>query len=323
VAAVPDLEPWLRGRLGEPDLKIVDVAPFGDGHSGFTYLVRMAGSRAQGEYVMRLSPPGARILANADVGRQGRIMAALHERGFPTPRVLLADSSGSLDGRAVAIMERIDGLDWEQAARQCGELQVMRSAVSVLHRLARIPIDSVGLPGETPSSIADDLDRWARLLRRAPEDLHADGERLLAELQMRTPAPVAPSLVHGDYHYGNLLFAAKDAEVVGVLDWEVSGLGDPRWDFGSLAVAAIRHKYADEPNPTGDLEGISVTELAQTYGPMPGLDWFAAAACFKYTAILGYNYGLHLRGRRPDPIYEQLQGTIHGLSLDGLDLLHA
>jgi aminoglycoside phosphotransferase (APT) family kinase protein len=98
--------------------------------------------------------------------------------------------------------------------------------------------------------------------------------------------------------------------VVGIVDWEVGGLGDPRWDYRSLALASIRRKYRDEPNPTGALD-VSLGALANAYGDDNWLYWFAAAACFKHTAILGYNYGLHLRGRRPDPIYKRLRGTIY------------
>lgn len=50
--------------------------------------------------------------------------------------------------------------------------------------------------------------------------------------------------MHGDFHVGNLLFGNEG--VVGVLDWEIAGLGDPRWDLGSLAAAAIRRRYRPE-----------------------------------------------------------------------------
>jgi len=50
-------------------------------------------------------------------------------------------------------------------------------------------------------------------------------------------------------------------------------------------------------------------------------DWYLAATCHKYAAILGYNLGLHRRGRRVDPIYDQLLKTIPGLIDAGLRIL--
>jgi aminoglycoside phosphotransferase (APT) family kinase protein len=313
-----EVQALLRQRWSEPDLAVLTVEAFGDGHSGFTYLIELRSARANGPFVMRLSPPGARIAGNADVGRQGRVMAALHAAGLPTPGVLLADSDGSLGGRAILIIERIDGVKWQMAAASHGDSWVANASLDVLHRIRELPVESVGLPGERPLSARDDLLRWSRLLDRAPEGLALSSQRLLSALTGNLPRPVPARLVHGDYHYGNLLFGPDGA--TGVLDWEVAGIGDPRWDFGSLAVAAIRRKYRPEPNPTGDLE-VSVANLARRYGDQADLAWFVAASCFKYVAILGYNLGLHLRGKRPDPVYEQLRGTISGLANDGLAVL--
>lgn len=315
---ITGLRALLRDRWHDPRADVLAVDPFGDGHSGFTYLVDLRTATAGGQYVMRLSPPGARIAANADVGRQGRIIAALHAAGVPTPAVLLADSGGVLDGRSIMITERVSGVDCRTAVAEHGDTWVVDAAASALHSVHAVPIDAVGLPDEQPVSAADDVARWSRLLDRAPEELHADGYRLRDALVDALPAPVPPALVHGDYHYGNLLFGPDG--VAAVLDWEVAGLGDPRWDFGSLAVTVIRRKYNPEPNVTGDLD-ISLADLADRFAGTPDLAWFAAAACFKYTAILGYNRGLHLKGRRPDPVYDQLVGTISGLAMDGMAVL--
>jgi hypothetical protein len=61
------------------------------------------------------------------------------------------------------------------------------------------------------------------------------GLRWLREHQ---PAPVADTLVHGDFRTGNLMIA-KDG-LAGVLDWELTHRGDPRQDLGWLCTKAWR-----------------------------------------------------------------------------------
>ncbi|TMF48145.1 MAG: hypothetical protein E6I21_14290, partial [Chloroflexi bacterium] len=62
--------------------RVKSIEPIPEGHSGFTYFV-------DGDYVLRLPPPGARIAGPADVVRQGRIMSALRSVGLPTPAIPL------------------------------------------------------------------------------------------------------------------------------------------------------------------------------------------------------------------------------------------
>lgn len=129
------LEALLRAAWNDPGLRVGALELFGDGHSGFTYAAELDGREVRGRFVVRLSPPGARIAGSADVGRQGRIMAALHAAGLPTPRVLLADSTGALGGRAVLVMELLSGMGWREAATGHGDRWVADAAVDVLHRL--------------------------------------------------------------------------------------------------------------------------------------------------------------------------------------------
>jgi acyl-CoA dehydrogenase len=46
-------------------------------------------------------------------------------------------------------------------------------------------------------------------------------------------------LVHGDYRLDNLLFARGGTAVLGVLDWELSTLGDPLADFAHHLLAWV------------------------------------------------------------------------------------
>jgi aminoglycoside phosphotransferase (APT) family kinase protein len=296
---------------------VADLEVFGDGHSGFNYSVWLTAATGRARYVLRLSPPGARIAGPADVGRQAMIMHGLGQRSFPVPPVLSWSSDPAVDERSFGLMELVDGEPFSQAMHTSSDHEIAERAVATARQLQGIEPSSV-LPGESPREPLDELAVWANLLDRAVEGVRDPGGVLVRRLEATAPPPKPPVLVHGDFHYGNLLF--RDGEVVAVLDWEIASVGDPLLDVGCLAVATIRRRYEPEPNPTGSVD-LSTRALVELYGADPEpATWFVALSCFKYAAILAYNLSLHRRGKRIDPLYEELQGTMHGLVDDGLEL---
>jgi aminoglycoside phosphotransferase (APT) family kinase protein len=318
-----DLEDVLAER-GHRAVAVSEVAPFGDGHSGFTYrvVVSLDGERAQ--RVLRLSPPGARIAGPADIGRQGRIMDAIGRAGLPAPPVIATDSAPRVDGRAYALMGLVEGDDWTVARAAAGDGALARAAVRNLLRMRELPVAATGIGAEPPRTPVEELGTWVALLPRCPDFLAGPAEKLAHRLRESAPEPGPASLVHGDYHYGNMIFQREGGgALAAVVDWEIASLGDPLADLGCLAVASLRRKYDPEPNPTGGLD-VTTGELIDLFGADPGRAmWFVAETCFKYAAIIGYNYGLHRSGRRPDPIYDRITDTMRGLVDDGERLLRA
>jgi aminoglycoside phosphotransferase (APT) family kinase protein len=313
-----DLAARVSERNGSPaDWSVGEVAQLAGGHSGFTYVVRTADDDRR--LVLRLSPPNARIVGPADVGRQGRIMAAAGAAGLPVPRVLDYSSEPVIDGRAFVLMDWVAGEPWDRSG--LSHREVGGAAADLAGRIGQIDVAASGIADESPLSPAEEVHRWAALLPRSPEWLQAPGTRMSDQLIATAPRPDRIGLIHGDFHYGNLMF--RDGRVVAVVDWEIASLGDPLFDLGALAVAGLRRRYAPEPNPTGSVE-VEVSELARMYGADERrFAWFVAASCFKYSAILGYNYELHRRGKRVDPLYESLLDTTRGLIDDAHDLLKA
>jgi aminoglycoside phosphotransferase (APT) family kinase protein len=308
-----DLERYLAAAHGEKR-RVSDLRPFGAGNSGFTFSALLGDQPA----VLRLSPPGARIVGPADVGRQGRIMAAVGAGGAPAPSVIACSSEPVVDGRAFALMDLARGSSWQEARAQLGDQGVAHAALDAVRAVQHV--DVAGLDADLPSfSPTEEIDRWAALLGRVPGELVSCMQHLRDALLASAPAQTERCLVHGDYHYGNLLF--EQGQVSAVLDWEIASLGDPLVDAASLAVAAHRRHYAPEPNPTGGLD-LPPTLIAQACDVDPDrFAWFVAQGCFKYAAIIGFNLELHRRGKRPDPIYELLQRTMTGLPRDGLAIL--
>jgi len=78
-------------------------------------------------------------------------------------------------------------------------------------------------------------------------------------LEANIPPPVAPSLVHGDFRLGNLMF--EQGRVTGVLDWELAHLGDGHEDLAFGCMTVWRFSRPDRPG-----YGLTtVEELAAAY----------------------------------------------------------
>ena len=287
----------LAAQIKEP-VRTVRAIP--EGHSGFTYWVELEGRRG----VLRLPPPGARIAGPADIPRQARIMAALHAQGLPVAAIVATSPDPVVDGRPFVLMEAIDGDRVEQAIDAGSTpLQLASSAVDALRRFQSVPCEMTGIGGEDPMPLEGEVSRWTWLMERAPTELTGQAPRLARLLAERQPVPRPPVLVHGDYHFGNMLF--DGGHVTAVVDWEIAQLGQPLLD---LCCISLSHVPAD-----------SVREM---YGAdQDDYRWYLALTYYKYAAIFGYNLMLHRRGKRPDPSYEQRTDTIVGFIDQGVGVL--
>jgi aminoglycoside phosphotransferase (APT) family kinase protein len=302
----------LAAAIGEP---VIDVQPIPEGHSGFTYWVELNGRRA----VLRLPPPGARIAGPADIPRQGRIMQALHKQGLPVPAIIAMSAEPVVDGRPYVLMEALTGERIESAAaRGSDPLELARSAIEVLRALQATPPAQSGIGGEEPVALEGELHRWSWLMERAPAELTGDAPELARRLATGLPPDAGPVVVHGDYHFGNMLFAGR--RVSAVLDWEIAELGHRLLDLCCLCV--VFQGGSNGERGWGASRGLEPDALRDIFGADPAeFRWTLGLTYYKYAAILGYNLMLHRRGKRPDPSYEGRTGTIVGFIQAGLRLL--
>ena len=310
-----DIAADLGAAIGRP-VDAIESIP--EGHSGFTYWVTYDGDRRA---VLRVPPPGARVAGPADIPRQGRIMRALAEHELPVPHVIAMSDEPVVDGRPFVLMEAVEGDRIEKVVGSVSDDQLASTAVDFLKRLHALPVNETGIGGEAPTTLPAEIARWAWLIERGPEELMARAPELTELLKRTAPAERPPTLVHGDFHYGNMLF--REGRVVAVLDWEIAQVGQPLLDLACLSVVA-RSVNVDPGRgvPGGGSVTVDDSFLLSAYGAEAHeYEWYLALTFYKYAAIFGYNLMLHRRGKRPDPTYETRTGTIMAYIDEGIRIL--
>jgi len=85
-----------------------------------------------------------------------------------------------------------------------------------------------GRPG---NYLGRQIARWSRQYRASETETIAAMDELIEWLPRHLPPEGAAAIVHGDYRMDNLVFHKIEPRVIGVLDWELSTIGDPLADF--------------------------------------------------------------------------------------------
>ncbi|HEX3862911.1 MAG TPA: phosphotransferase [Stellaceae bacterium] len=211
----------------------VTAERFAGGQSNPTY--RLAAS--SGTYVLRRKPPGPLLPSAHAVDREFRVMRALAKTPVPVPRVFALCEDDAVIGSAFYVMEFLDGrIFWDQRLpevtrdERAAMFDSMNTVIAALHSVdyAAIGLGDFGRPG---NYMGRQIARWSRQYRASETETIAAMDRLIDWLPTRLPAESAPAIVHGDYRMDNLVFHKTEPRVIGVLDWELSTIGDPLADF--------------------------------------------------------------------------------------------
>ncbi|MET8012054.1 phosphotransferase family protein [Streptomyces sp. NPDC005271] len=262
----------------------------GLGQSNLTYLVRDQDGR---QWVLR-RPPLGRLLASAhDVAREARILTALNDTAVPTPRVLGLTDDPAVTDVPLLLMEYVDGqvVDRMSIARSLTPERRRAIGMSLPRTLAKIhtvDLEATGLTGLASHKpyAQRQLKRWSGQWERSRTRELPALEDLTRRLVAAVPEQHELTLVHGDFHLRNVITSHAGGEVTAVLDWELSTLGDPLADMGSLLA------YWPEPGeeetggdfPASVLEGFpDRAELTQVYLTETGRD----PAALKFWHVLG------------------------------------
>jgi len=258
-----------------------------------------------GELVLRRPPLGHILPTAHDMAREHRVITALGGTGFPVPRTLLFSDDDPL-GVPCYAMERVVGHicrdefppGYADTPEQCRAIaEALCDTLADLHTTdpAAIGLADFGRPA---GFMDRQLKLWSKQWERSKAGELPALDALRDELVRTKPETSPEGLVHGDFRLDNcVLHSARPGEIVAVLDWEMSTLGDPLADFAAMLAYWAD---ADEPEalaaarivpPLTRREGfLDRRALIERYAARTGfdvsrIDWYLAFAYFKLAVI--------------------------------------
>ncbi len=275
----------------------IHLSKFKGGQSNPTYKI----AAASGNYVLRRKPFGPLLPSAHAVDREFRVQSGVGKLGFPAARQYGLCTDDSVIGSWFYIMGMVDGRTiWDGAmpgANPDERRAVYFAMIDTLAQLHRIDIDAAGLSdfGKPGNYFGRQVDRWTKQYKLSETELMPEMERLIEFLPATLPEQTRTSIVHGDYRIDNMIFGHGSPQVLAVLDWELSTLGDPLADFTYVAMAWVTENGGRSGVMDLDRAALGIPELdevvarycaATNRDSVPDMNWYFAYNFFRLAGII-------------------------------------
>jgi aminoglycoside phosphotransferase (APT) family kinase protein len=305
----------------------LQISQFPSGHSNLTYLV----SDGAHEWVLRRPPFGSRVKSAHDMGREYRILERLHGH-YPVPRPIVHCTDESVLGAPFYVMERLRGViprvDPPAEMKASPELvtQIGERFVGAMKRLHELDWRALGFGdfGRPEGYIERQVSGWAKRWNDARTDEVPDMEWLTAWLSQHRPPESGAALIHNDFKYDNLVLDENDlTKIIGVLDWEMSTIGDPLMDLGTALGYWVE---ATDPQPLQMVRVCCTTlpgsltrrQICERYGVDPDQMLFYFCFALWKTATVGQQiYYRYQQGLTKDPRFAAIGHIVKLLAASG------
>lgn len=326
--------PLLAEAMHDPRWTDCAVALISGGKSNLTYRVHSGA----GEVILRRPPLGHILPTAHDMAREYRVLSALRATAVPVPRTFVLEGADGPLGAPFYVMERVighicrDRLPPGYADTEPRRAAVGAGLIDVLAALHSIDPDDVDLGdfGRPAGFMTRQLRRWSEQWQRSKDEELPALDALCDDLASTLPPQRQSAIVHGDYRLDNtVLHPTRAGEIIAVLDWEMSTLGDPLADLGAL-LAYWSDEADDEVlvrarmvGPVTEAPGFpSRTEVIERYARHTGFDlseisWYQAFAFFKLAVICQGIAARAAGGAMLGPGFDEAKGLVRPLVAAG------
>tara|TARA_Y100000590_G_scaffold439616_1_gene563865 strand:- start:423 stop:1439 length:1017 start_codon:yes stop_codon:yes gene_type:complete len=229
---VPKLKLWMQQNIigFKGPIKVKRLT---GGQSNPTFLI----ISSKITYILRTKPLGNLLPSAHAVDREYKVISALSKTSVPVPKTYKLCLNKNVIGSIFYIMEFLDGRIFYDPSlpgltknERKSIYSSMNNAISDLHKInyKRIKLSDFGKAG---NYVERQIKRWTAQYRASETDLIEEMENLIKWLPDNTPSNLETSLVHGDFRIDNIIFHPTKSKIIGIIDWEISTLGNPIADF--------------------------------------------------------------------------------------------
>ncbi len=315
---------------------LLDVTPI----TGGTQNVLLRFTRGGREFVFRRPPPHKRKNSDETMRREARILGALAGSDVPHPALIAACGDVDVLGAAFYLMEPVTGFNPTLGLPEphASDAAVQRAmgfgmadgllALTAVDPAARGIADLGRFEGWAERQVG----RWRRQLDGYSELEGYPGpdipgvDAVGAWLDTHRPAEVRAGLIHGDFHFANVLFRPDSGALAAIVDWELATIGDPLLDLGHLLATWPVH--ADVGTLVGlDAPGLpSIDDVIGYYAEhtdrdLSDLIWFRVLAGYRLGLILEGTHARACAGLAPVEVGDTLHAMTVGLLGGALALI--
>ena len=321
------LADFLRSQLTAPGE--IEIKQFPAGSSNLTYLVRIGAE----EFVLRRPPFGNQVKTAHDMTREFRVLEKLSKIYPPAPRPVLFCADEAVTGAQFYLMERKRGVVLRGAVPENlaadSDLQkrVCLAFIDNLAALHNLDYKSAGLSdlGKPEGYVHRQTTGWIERYFRAKTEEWSEIEETIVWLSANIPVETnRAALIHNDYKFDNLMLAPDDlTRIVGVLDWEMTTIGEPLMDLGTtlgywMDKDAPDYLLSMPFNPRVLMENFTRPELAERYAEKTGANldnllFYYVFGTFKIAVIAQQIYFRFTKGFTHDRRFAQFNLFVSAL----------
>jgi aminoglycoside phosphotransferase (APT) family kinase protein len=286
--------------------------------TGGTQNILLRFKRGNREFVLRRPPKHLRANSNETMRREARVLAALAGTDVRHPGLIAACPEDDVIGAAFYLMEPVEGFTprdempalhaSDPAIRHTMGLE-MADAIAALGGVDHAA-RGLGDLGRPEGFLERQVGRWRAQLDSYHEHPGWPGlsglpgvDEIGRWLDDNRPRDFRPGLIHGDFHFANVLFRYDGPRIAAMVDWELVTVGEPLVDLGGLL--STWPEDGAETGPVKPWSGFPTrAELVARYAERTGrdvsaADWYEVLACYKIGCILEGTYARACAGRAP------------------------
>jgi aminoglycoside phosphotransferase (APT) family kinase protein len=301
-----------------------EVAPV---RANLTYLLRF-GDR---ELVLRRPPFGPVGPGAHDMVREYKVLSKLWRYFDRAPRAFALCEDPAVIGATFFLMERRVGtvirnhIPDEMAHHANVERRVSLALIDAMVDFHDIDYREAGFSdlGRPEGFVDRQLSGWHKRWEIAKDREVPELDRLHAWLVAEQPASPPATLVHNDFKLDNGQFAADNPDrIQSIFDWDMTTLGDPLIDLGTVLSYWIEAQAYDPEEVTVALMGQpgfpKPGELAEHYAAkrdvsVAAIAWYAAFALWKLAVVVQQIYIRWKRGQTTDERFSSFGERVPGL----------